>query len=158
MDELKIRISGPQDVAFIVQSQLSMAEETEGMSLQAESVNEGVRHVMADQELGFYLCAEFGAEEAGCMLVLKEWSDWRNGEVWWIHSLYVLPRFRKNGVFRSMYLWLKKRVEDDPGIHGIRLYVDSRNERAMQAYRAMGMNAEHYTLFEWLKPDAPEKK
>jgi RimJ/RimL family protein N-acetyltransferase len=39
----------------------------------------------------------------------------------------------------------------DEDVRGIRLYVDKRNTRAQQVYARLGMNGEHYQVFEWMK-------
>jgi ribosomal protein S18 acetylase RimI-like enzyme len=50
-----------------------------------------------------------------------------------------------------MYDNLIGRIKKDPGILGLRLYVDKSNARAQEVYQSMGMNGEHYTVFEWMK-------
>ena len=46
---------------------------------------------------------------------------------------------------------IKNEVQGNESLKGIRLYVDKANKNAELAYRKLGMNSEHYTLFEWLK-------
>jgi hypothetical protein len=43
-------------------------------------------------------------------------------------------------------------VEADASLGGLRLYVDKRNISAQIVYESLGMNGEHYQLYEWLKP------
>jgi ribosomal protein S18 acetylase RimI-like enzyme len=80
-----------------------------------------------------------------------EWSDWRNNTVVWVQSVYVLPEFRKKGVFNALYHTVKQMVMEDDSFAGIRLYVDRSNTNAQQVYQKSGMNGEHYQLFEWMK-------
>lgn len=151
----QVREATPADLEAIARFQVLMAMESEGMELVQETVLQGVRHVFAHPEIGYYLIAEstsgHPARTLGCMLVQKEWSDWRNRMVLWIHSLYVVPEARKQGVFRAFYAFLKDRVDGDPALGGLRLYVDRRNLSAQQAYENVGMTKEHYELYEWLK-------
>jgi hypothetical protein len=42
-------------------------------------------------------------------------------------------------------------VNADDSLRGIRLYVDRRNVRAQEVYTRLGMNGEHYQVFEWMK-------
>ena len=93
------------------------------------------------------------AEEvaAGMLMITLEWSDWRNGWVWWIQSVYVDREFRKYGVFKELYNHIKSIVESSENIRGIRLYVDKRNTRAQKVYESLGMTGEHYSTYEWMK-------
>jgi len=95
--------------------------------------------------------AERDGTFAGCLMVTREWSDWRHGWIWWIQSLYVPPAGRRQGVFRALY----RRVLDDAraaGARGLRLYVDRRNAAAQKAYAAVGMDGDHYRVFERVLP------
>ena len=64
------------------------------------------------------------------MMHTREWSDWRNGDIWWIQSVYVHPDYRRQGVFRSLYGHLRTLAESDPGVVGLRLYVEQENQAA----------------------------
>jgi GNAT superfamily N-acetyltransferase len=83
--------------------------------------------------------------------LIPEWSDWRNGEVWWIHSVFIEPAYRGKGVFSKFYAYVKALVETDPKVRGLRLYVDKTNKSAQAIYGKLGMNGEHYNMFEWMK-------
>jgi ribosomal protein S18 acetylase RimI-like enzyme len=80
-----------------------------------------------------------------------EWSDWRNGTVIWIQSVYIAPNHRGKGVYKTMYEFIQKMVSDDPDLRGIRLYVDKTNHAAQKVYTNLKMNGEHYQVFEWMK-------
>lgn len=146
-----VRPAVHDDAPIIARFQIEMAWETEGIRLDEGTVDAGVRAVFADQGKGRYFVAEVDDAVVGCLLVTYEWSDWRNGTVLWIQSLYVLPGHRRGGVFRALYEHLLGLVEADDSLRGIRLYVDSRNAAAQRAYEAMGMDGGHYRLYEWLK-------
>ena len=148
-----VRPARPEDVDLLVEFQRQMAMETERLELDTETLRQGIRAVFDDPALGEYHVAEWDGEVVGCLLVLPEWSDWRNGTVWWIHSLYVRPEFRRRGVFTALYRHLKQRVAGDESLKGLRLYVEQGNVVAHAAYEAAGMNAEHYRMYEWLKCD-----
>ena len=79
------------------------------------------------------------------LMTVPEWSDWRNGTVLWIHSVYVLPRERRRKIFTALYEHLLRRVEQSENLVGLRLYVDKRNEPAQHVYESLGMTREHYT-------------
>jgi GNAT superfamily N-acetyltransferase len=148
----EIRPARPGDAGFIIEAQLAMAQETEGLALDRRTVALGVAAVFDEPTKGEYFLAEMDGEAAGCLLTIPEWSDWRNGTVLWIHSLYVRPECRGQGAFRAMYEFLRQKVEADEKLKGLRLYVDKTNAQARQIYDAVGMDGKHYRMFEWMKP------
>lgn len=148
---IEIRKGKLSDSERIVELQLQMARETEGLELDRRVVSEGVRGVFEEPARGTYWVAEEKGNVLGVLLAIPEWSDWRNGTVLWIHSLYINPEARGQGVFKKLYLNLKKQVERSPKLMGLRLYVDKRNKSAQEVYEKLGMNKHHYELYEWLK-------
>ena len=64
-DAIDIRRATPADFAFIAESNIAMALETEGLALDEARVRAGVGAVLADSALGFYLVAEIDGKQAG---------------------------------------------------------------------------------------------
>jgi ribosomal protein S18 acetylase RimI-like enzyme len=151
MDRIVVRKGRPEDALIIADFQVHMAEETEHIALDKTVVEKGVQAVFDDPSKGAYWVAESGKQVVGCLLTVPEWSDWRNGTVLWIHSVYVVPEARRLGVYREMYTQLKSEVETSDHLRGLRLYVEKENERAQEVYRAMGMDDTRYHLFEWMR-------
>lgn len=149
--ELRVRAGRPEDAPAIVEFQLRMARETEDLELEGGTLTRGVEAVFADPRKGDYWVAERGGRIIGGLLTTFEWSDWRNGTILWIQSVYVVPEERGRGIYRALYEHLRAEVEADPGLKGIRLYVYKRNAGAQRAYERLGMTREHYDTFEWLK-------
>ena len=147
---INIRKATPEDAETIIDFQQKMAWETEQMTLIPGIINKGVNAVFADSTRGQYWVAEEKGNVVASLLITYEWSDWRNSNVWWFQSVYVLPDFRRSGIFRSMYLHIKDEA-DKQGVAGLRLYVERNNSRAQQTYEALGMISGHYTMYEWLK-------
>lgn len=145
------RPARPEDQTLIAKFQLAMAWETEAMRLDAETCAEGVRAVFARPALGRYHVAEQAGQVIGSLLIVPEWSDWRNGTVWWVHSVYLRPETRGQKIFGQFYRYVQELTRTTDGIRGLRLYVDRRNQHAQKVYRALGMNSEHYELYEWMK-------
>lgn len=139
------------DIDVIADFQIKMAFESEGMKLDPPTVEKGVSAVIDDPSKGKYWLAEIDGEVAGCLLTIPEWSDWRNGTVLWIHSVYTKPEYRKKGVYKALYSHLREMVEGSVDLRGLRLYVDKTNTSAQKVYEALGMNGEHYHLYEWMK-------
>jgi ribosomal protein S18 acetylase RimI-like enzyme len=139
------------DAGAITRFQIAMAQETECLALDAEICARGVRAVFAEPALGRYFVAERDGAVAGSLMITYEWSDWRNGVVWWIQSVYIEPAERRKGVYAGLYEHVRDLLRSDPSVSGIRLYVDERNTLAQNVYRRLGMNGEHYRVFEWMK-------
>jgi GNAT superfamily N-acetyltransferase len=148
---VRIRAARPRDGPQIVDFQVAMAAETESLRLDRKTVRRGVRTLFRQPALGRYFVAESGGELVGVMLTIPEWSEWRNGIVLWLHSVYVVPTARRCGIFSKLYAHVKKLVERTSKYRGLRLYVDQRNRAAQRVYRALGMTDDHYQMFEWMK-------
>jgi predicted GNAT family acetyltransferase len=146
-----VRKAKNQDINIILEFQLSMAKETENIDLDAETVRNGVLAVLSDSNKGCYYVAENEGNIVGSLLTTFEWSDWRNGTILWIQSVYVVPEFRRKGVYSSLYTHIKQLVLENSDLKGIRLYVERNNITARKAYNKLGMDADHYITFEWLK-------
>ena len=147
---ITIRKATPADANAIIDFQLKMAWETEQLALVPEVVTKGVNAVFSDTSRGQYWVAEDTGNVISSLLITYEWSDWRNCEVWWFQSVYVLPVWRRKGIFRSMYLQIRNEAEKQ-GVAGLRLYVETNNSGAQNTYKALGMQSEHYRMYEWLK-------
>ncbi len=148
---IEIRKGKLSDTERIVELQVRMAQETEGLGLDKTVVGRGVQGVFQEPARGTYWVAEEKGKVVGVLLAIPEWSDWRNATVLWIHSLYVIPEARGQGVFKKLYLNLEKQVQQSPELAGLRLYVDKQNKSAQKVYEKLGMNKHHYELYEWLK-------
>lgn len=145
---ITIRPAQPEDSDYIVAFNTAMALETEQKELDRDTLSRGVQAVFDDRSRGFYIVAEANSKPIGSLLVTTEWSDWRNGLFWWIQSLYVLPKWRRQGVFRSLYHFVKELASHDSRVCGIRLYVESNNTTARACYENQGMTESIYTLYE----------
>ena len=148
---LQVRRAIPADASAIVDFQIEMAMETEGLQLDKTILQAGVSGVFEDPSRGSYYVAEADGQVVGSLLTTFEWSDWRNGTVLWIQSVFVIPSFRRRGIYSRMYQYLQEFVKSDANLRGIRLYADHSNTAAHQAYRRLGMNDDHYRTFEWMK-------
>lgn len=151
MKNVVIRRAVLEDMSFLTESQIKMAYETERLNLDKLVVTEGVKAVFKDSSKGFYIIGICNELPVSCLMITPEWSDWRNNWVWWIQSVYVIPEQRKSGIFGMMYDYIKSLVIDTSEVSGIRLYVDNTNLIAKEVYKRIGMNDEHYRLFEWMK-------
>jgi GNAT superfamily N-acetyltransferase len=148
---IRYREASLQDAPAIVEFQIAMARETEAVDLDRHVCSRGVEAIFEDRSLGRYFVADTGTELAGSLLITLEWSDWRNGVVWWIQSVYIRPELRNRGVYGGLYGFVRRMAEANESVKGLRLYVDKRNTIAQEVYRRLGMNGDHYQVYEWMK-------
>lgn len=154
--EWTIRPAKPCDVDVLARFNCALAEETEGKQLDPPTVHSGVARLIDRPAAGQYLVAEQVALPdaepdgllIGCLMTTREWSDWRDGAFVWLQSVYVLPEFRRQGVFKSLYLHLQQEAQADPDICGLRLYVEHDNRAAQTTYAELGMTQTRYHLYE----------
>lgn len=135
------------DLEFIVAGNLALARETENVTLDPKVLTAGVRALIDGVAPGRYWIAEIDGRAVGQLLITFEWSDWRNRMVWWIQSVYVMPADRGHGVFKALYAHVRHEASAEKA-GGLRLYVDTTNLRAQRVYAALGMNGDHYRVFE----------
>ncbi|HNR68929.1 MAG TPA: GNAT family N-acetyltransferase [bacterium] len=146
-DDIAVRQAQLDDAETIAEFNIAMAQETENKKLDPRTILAGVHGLLNKPEYGFYLVAESGGRIAGCLLITFEWSDWRNGLFWWIQSVYVLPEFRRQGVYRRLYNAVQERGRKER-VCGFRLYVEKENLAAMQTYCRLGMFETPYRIYE----------
>lgn len=143
-----IRSAGPDDISEIAQFNIAMAQETEERQLDPETIQSGVSGVIQNHAHGFYLIAERDQVAVGSLLITFEWSDWRNGTLWWIQSVYVKPEHRRTGVFKALYDAVIARARAAKSVRGIRLYVEQENLDAQSVYQKLSMQKTPYQMFE----------
>ncbi len=148
MTHLYVRTAVAEDISSIVNFNAAMALETEGLLLDEAVLREGVKAVLSDQALGFYIVCELEGSARACLMITYEWSDWRNGLFWWIQSVYVQKEFRKQGCYKAMYNYLVELIKTKDKTAGLRLYVDKENSIAQRTYTKLGMKKTNYILFE----------
>ena len=127
---------------------MRLAEETEDLHLDAETVAKGVAAILSDTAKGLYYVAQVGNEIAGQVMITYEWSDWRNGNLWWLQSVYVRRDFRRKGVFRALFKHLQDLASSRGDVCGLRLYMHSENGRARNSYQQLGMKPTKYEVLE----------
>lgn len=154
--EWRLRLAEERDAQALVEFNRAMARETEAKDLALDVLTAGVENLLRSPQHGFYVVAEYCAapenqgEVVASLLVTYEWSDWRNGLFWWIQSVYVKPPFRRRGVYRRLYEFVKSRASNERDVRGFRLYVEKENRIAQQTYERLGITETHYKMFEEL--------
>lgn len=152
----EIRAAVPSDWETIVEYNLRLAMETENKTLDRETVIQGVKALLDDASKGRYFVAVHEEQIIGQLMHTREWSDWRNGDIWWLQSVYIAAEFRRRGVFRRLYRHLETEAQNSPDVVGLRLYVEVENLAAQETYRNLGMIQPGYFVMENL-PAIPGK-
>ncbi len=153
IDHVEVRAATRGDLEVLVNFSAAMAMETEGRELDRDRLRRGVLAVLESSAHGYYLVSE-RTDEAGSrtilgqLLVTYEWSDWRNATFWWIQSVYVEPRWRRQGVYRRMHRYVVQSAKARQDVCGVRLYVAQHNEAAQHVYREVGLTPAGYLVFE----------
>jgi ribosomal protein S18 acetylase RimI-like enzyme len=147
---IRIRNATPADADIIVTYNSLIASETEARDLDRAVLDAGVRQMLADENKGRYWLAEENGEPIGQIMVTYEWSDWRNGMLWWIQSVYIDAGFRRKGIFSMLYRHVESLAKADGGVCGLRLYVERNNRPAQQTYQALGMVEPGYQVMQAL--------
>ena len=145
---LTIRRGRPADADVVADFNRLLALESEGKSLDRAILARGVRAVLGDPARGLYFLAELDGAVVGQLMLTYEWSDWRNGWIWWIQSVYVRGDARRRGVFRALYEHAVAEAQAQPDVVGLRLYVERDNQAAQQTYLRLGMSPTGYLVLE----------
>ena len=142
---LPVRRGERRDVATLAVFNLRMAFETEQLRLNPTTLERGVHAVFEQPTRGTYYVAEIGGAVVGCVLVTHEWSDWRNGDIWWLQSVYVDIEHRRLGVFKAMYAHVEALAREADAI-ALRLYLERHNTRARETYASLGFERTEYDV------------
>ena len=144
---MMLRKATAADARVLARNNLRLAEESEGEYLAPATVLAGVGALLADRRKGYYLVAVERNAVVGQLMVTYEWSDWRNSNLWWVQSVYVLRSWRRRGVFRALFSEVRRRAARN-GVKVLRLYVFGKNKRAMAVYRKVGMEKKSYRFYQ----------
>lgn len=142
-----VREAVSSDIPVLAQHNQALANETENIELNLETLLAGVSNAI-DREDCHYFVAELNGKVAGQSMVTYEWSDWRNGVMWWIQSVYVRPEYRNKGIFRSLFRHIEKLARKRPEVKALRLYVMKDNQPGKNTYKALGMQDSGYIVYE----------
>jgi GNAT superfamily N-acetyltransferase len=145
---MKIRKGILKDADIIAGFNVKLARESEDLELDLNTVTQGVTALLNDPAKGVYFVVEEDSQIIGQLLITYEWSDWRNGNFWWIQSVFVKEECRGRGVFASLFEHVRGLAREEGDVCGLRLYMEQENERARRAYKKLGFEQTHYQVFE----------
>lgn len=144
----QIRDATMDDVRTIVEFNRRLARESEHKELDVAVLTLGVERAISQPAYCRYFIAEIGGEVVGQTMITYEWTDWRNGVLWWIQSVYVDERFRGRGVFRALHQHIRTLAHSSANVRGLRLYVEEKNTPALATYRKLGMSPSGHLVYE----------
>lgn len=146
--EPRVRPAVPADRDVLVEFACAMARETEHRELDVATVRAGVEAVLADPARGRVFLVEHDGRPVATLMLTHEWSEWRNGFLWWIQSVYVAPQHRRRGFYRMLHEHVRALARETPDVCGLRLYVERDNRTAQATYRRVGMEETAYLVYE----------
>jgi GNAT superfamily N-acetyltransferase len=150
-----VRDAQPGDHAAIVEFNARLAVESEGKQLDPSVLARGVTTALAEPDRLRYWLAE--DRETGVIVgqaaISREWSDWRNGWVWWFQSVYIHRDHRRRGVFRALHRHIRAQARAAVDVIGLRLYVEAANDHAQRTYQSLGFTPGGYHVYEDLWPE-----
>jgi GNAT superfamily N-acetyltransferase len=142
-----VRRALPADAPTVADFNCRLARETEGLSLDGPTISAGVAAVLADASRGRYFVADESGTVIGQVMITYEWSDWRNGWIWWLQSVYVREDRRRHGVFRALLDHVLAGARGEQ-VAAVRLYVEQANTPAQSAYGGLGFETMHFKLMQ----------
>ena len=145
---MKIRPATSNDADIIADFNCQLALETENKTLDAVTVRNGVARGLAVGDEVTYFVAETDNRIIGQLLLTREWSDWRDGWMYWLGSVYVHADFRGQGVFRQLVDHAKKQLKQRGDVVCLRLYVEHENQPAIETYNRLGFKDTGYRVME----------
>lgn len=148
MSDLSIRPATIADADLVARWNIQLAEESEDKTLAPEVLAAGVRQVLADPHKGRYFIATVDGQPVGQTMVTYEWSDWRNGWIWWIQSVFVKAEFRRRGIYRALHNHVAATARQSGKVVGLRLYVEQNNTIAREVYENCGLRPAGYLVYE----------
>jgi len=153
---IQIRDATIDDLDAIVDFNQRLARETESRHLPDDVLRQGVASALSfERRLRYWVAVRHDQPERpiGQAAVSYEWSDWRNGWIWWLQSVFVDDSSRGSGVFRGLLNAIHEAARNDANVIGLRLYVEHENIRARSVYEKVGFVAAGYDVLELLWGD-----
>ena len=151
-----VRDAVPSDVDTICDFNQRLAQETESRVIPPEVLRGGVLAALTIPDRLHYWVAvssDDAAQVIGQVAVSYEWSDWRNGWIWWLQSVYVDSDWRGRGVFRALLDQIRVDATAHANVIGLRLYVEHENAPARATYEKLGFVPAGYEVMEAMWAD-----
>jgi len=145
---ITIREADDSDVLTLIEYNRALAKDTENLSLDIDVLRRGIQTALKLENCYYFVAEIERGNVIGQTMITSEWSDWRNSEIWWIQSVYVHPDYRKQGVFRKIFMHIENISKKSRLIKSLRLYVMKDNLIGIESYKNLGMNNSGYLVYE----------
>ena len=145
---MMVRFAQKDDIEQIAKNNVQLARISENRYIEFQKVLEGVKQVIADRQKGFYVVAEEKNIIIGQVLVTFEWSDWQALNIWWLQSIYVKEKWRRQGILTKLLEFIHDLAAKE-NVTIFRLYVHKKNKKAITIYEKKGMQKEPYTIYSY---------
>jgi len=145
--DILVREADGSDISTLIEYNLALADETENIALDKDILRLGIERALELKDCHYFV-AELDGKIVGQTMITSEWSDWRNGVMWWMQSIYVHPDYRKQGVFQSIFKYIETLAGKNPEVKALRLYVMQDNEAGRSTYQNLGMKNSGYVVYE----------
>ncbi|HIE98490.1 MAG TPA: GNAT family N-acetyltransferase [Planctomycetes bacterium] len=150
--QVSIRAAVSSDIDVLTDFNCRLSAESEEKHLEPNTVRSGVTRGLSVGDEVRYFVAEADGKIVGQLMLTREWSDWRDGWAVWLQSVYVLPDYRGQGVFRQLLDHVKTQMQKEPDVVCLRLYVEEDNDAAKSTYRRLGFGDTGYHVMELQVP------
>ncbi len=148
-ESLVVRDGTAADIPTLVEFNIALSVDSNDKTLDPATLERGLRRAFQTPALCRYFIAERGGRPIGCTMLTYELTDWRDGIVWWIQSVYVRPEERGKGVFDAIFEHIAALARSDESARSLRLYVLDDNTRAIKVYKRLGMEQSRYHVLEY---------
>jgi len=155
MNEFIITTATADDLDVLVQFNSALALETEKRPLHIGTLRKSMQAILDDPRKGVYWLVRDGEKVIGQLMYVFEWSTWRNANFMWLTDLYVLPEYRRRGVFKMLSEHAMEFYRSRQDVIGLRFYVDKDNTSVVPLYKKIGWQESNYNLWE-IKKDGCE--
>jgi GNAT superfamily N-acetyltransferase len=145
---LLIREAALADLPTIVEFNLLLAWESEHRTLDPVILRRGVERALSRPDLCRYFVAERAGQIVGQAMITLELTDWRDGVLWWLQSVYVRAANRSQGVFSAIFHHIRSQAQADRDVRGLRLYVERENRAAQAVYERLGFSPSGHLVYE----------
>ena len=145
---ITIREAYDSDLLTLIEYNRALAKETENLSLDTDVLRLGIKTALKLENCYYFVAEIERGNVIGQTMITSEWSDWRNSEMWWIQSVYVHPDYRKQGVFRRIFMHIENISTKSHPVKSLRLYVMKNNLVGIETYKSLGMNNSGYLVYE----------
>lgn len=149
------------DLDTICEFNQQLALETESRHIPPEVLRAGVLAALeAPGKLHYWVAVspeDHQTRVIGQVAVSYEWSDWRNGWIWWLQSVFVDRHWRDKGVFRSLLEKIRADAVADTQVIGLRLYMEHDNASARATYEKLGFVEAGYEVLESMWADSTSR-